>query len=427
MTGHPPLAPLAQLAASSASPTGSIYPGWRIVALAFLLQLFATGPIYYAFGNYTLLFQAEFGATRTQTNLAYSILIAVGAIGAAPVGWMLDRWRVRWVIAAGIVGTAAGLALLAAAQSIGFVILCFATAIAFGDVMMGMVPANFIVARCFERRRGLALGVAVLGASVAAVVFPPLTTVLVQGLGWRGMFLTYAVATLILIVPTLLLAGTPPSIPQFERRGNAHVAGDGPRLSLVQMIATPAFWIISFAVGAMVGVTGAVTISIVPDAVGRGFGELQAASLVSIIGAGAFVGKVGFGAIADRVELRHALSCALVAMAVACALLLIDLSYPALCGAAILFGLSLGGMMPVWAAMVTHVFGVANCGSALGLTRAAMLPCTILCPMIAGLSSDRFGSYHAAWIAFVALLAASLLATLVSRDWARPVASPRLS
>ncbi|MFZ2994862.1 MFS transporter [Sphingobium sp.] len=399
-----------------------MYVGWGVVLLGFLLQLFATGPVFYAFGSYTLIFQEAFGASRTQINLAYTILIAVGAVGAIPVGWTLDRWNVRWVVVGGIISTAVGLAALGFVNSMAMVMLLFATLIAFGDVFMGIVPANFIVARWFERRRGLALGIAVLGASVAAVLFPVLSTYLADSVGWRAMFIIYGALTLLLLIPAFLFARTPGTLPDHERRHADHgPAPDTTRMTVRAIVSTPAFWIMSFAIGAMVGVTGAVTISIGPDAVRRGFSQIEAVSLVSIIGGGAFVGKISFGAIADRVDLRAALSIALLMMIAPCAMLIGDLTYPFLCASAVLFGLSLGGMMPVWAALIVHVFGIANTGSGLGLTRAGMLPYTMICPMVAGLAFDRYGSYRAAWIFFVILLSLGLASTFLSRTWSKPL------
>lgn len=399
-----------------------LYAGWRVVALAFLLQMLATGPVYYAFGNYAVLFQNEFGSSRTEINLGYTLLLTIGALGAAPVGWALDRWDARPVALAGVLMTAIGMASLGLATSTFQVVVLFATLIACGDIMMGMVTTNFLVSRWFERRRGMALGLTVLGASVAAVAFPPLTTFLSQSIGWRTMFFIYGGLICLLALPVHWFGQTPSLMPAEELKElNGDEPHPGTKLPLLDMIKVPAFSIISFVVGTMIGVTGAVTISIVPDAVSKGFSELEAASLVSVLGAGAFVGKISFGVMADRIALHHALALALVIMGLGVALLIPNLPYAALVGACTLFGFSLGGMLPVWGAIVAHVFGTSNCGSALGFTRAAMLPCTMMCPMIAGISFDQSGEYRIAWIAFLSLLLLSLVCVLFPKRWTTPI------
>jgi MFS family permease len=187
------------------------------------------------------------------------------------------------------------------------------------------------------------------------------------------------------------------------------------------MLKTSAFWIISIGIGAMIGITGAVTISLVPHAAAQGFSVMQSSLLVSVVGSGAFIGKVSFGALSDHVELRWAMRGGLVLMLASTAMLLLGGSYPLLLAASALFGLSLGGMMPVWAVLVAHVFGLASCGSALGATRAAMAPFALACPLIAGWAFDLFQSYSYAWAIFCALLLCCLVSTFILRGWSTPL------
>jgi len=160
-------------------------------------------------------------------------------------------------------------------------------------------------------------------------------------------------------------------------------------------------------------------ISLVPYAIGRGFTSLEGATLVSMVGGGALAGKLAFGLVADRVDLRWAQRLGLLLMAAAMVLLIAEGGYATLACAAIIFGLGLGGMMPVWAALVSHIFGLASCGSALGGTRAAMTPLAMGGPMLAGWAFDMTGDYRMAWQIFLAVLLAATALTFIRRDWAR--------
>lgn len=403
-----------------------IYRGWRIVFLAFLLQLLATGPVYYAFGSYSLLFQENLGANRTEVNFAYSLLLFFGAVGAAPLGWALDRWPVKWIGTIGLALTASGLALLTVASSITQVMILFGLVIGIGDVMTNMVTTNFLVTRWFERRRGLAIGLAMLGASVAAIVFPPLTPSLINAFGWREMFFVYAAVTASAIIPMWVLGRVPDEVPLEEQIASAAGQPSETReqrvqLGLRQIVSVSGFWIVSVSIGIMIGVTGATTITLVPYAVGKGFSEVSAATLISLLGMAAFAGKLVFGAVADRIDLRWALRAALITMTASCLLYVPAGSYTLLAAASILFGLGVGGMLPLWGVLVGRIFGSHNCGKALGFTRAAMFPWTILCPMIAGLSFDWTQSYVFAWYFFGAVLMLCLVGTFLRPNWAQPI------
>lgn len=398
-----------------------IYSGWYVVGLGFLLQIFAAGPVYYAYGNYSAAFEAEFDAPRTLINLAYSLVVLIGALGSAPVGWLADRWPIRNLAVIGVLGTSVGLALVGASTAMWQVVLLFGTLIAASDVFIGNVTSNYLISHWFERRRGLALGLSIIGASVAAMVFPPLSSMLIETVGWRMTFVIYGIATLALLVPIFLFAQVPDGIPEHERKPRAAIPLGRRSLTFFQLARVPAFWIIAMCCGTMIGVNGAVMISMVPYAVDQGLDSLQGAALVSIIGGGALVGKLCFGLVADRMDLRWAQRLGLLMMALAMGLLIMDAGYAMLVAAAIVFGLGLGGMMPVWAALVSHIFGLGSCGSALGGTRAAMTPLAIGCPMIAGWAFDVTGGYRAAWLVFLLLLLGSFCLTFVKRDWARPL------
>lgn len=53
-------------------------------------------------------------------------------------------------------------------------------------------PAIIIVTVYFEKRRALATGIAVAGAGVGTLIFPPLTAYLMENYTWRGTFFIYA-------------------------------------------------------------------------------------------------------------------------------------------------------------------------------------------------------------------------------------------
>jgi predicted MFS family arabinose efflux permease len=300
-------------------------------------------------------------------------------------------------------------------------VLLFGTLIATADIFIGNVTSNYLISHWFERRRGLALGLSIIGASVAAMVFPPLSSALIEAVGWRMTFSIYGAAMLLLVLPVWLFATVPAAVPDHERKPKPAVAVGRKTMGFRALAAIPAFWIIAICCGTMIGVNGAMMISFVPYAIGRGFGSLEAAALVSMVGGGAMAGKLAFGLVADRIDLRWAQRLGLLLMATAMGLLMIEGGYGMLAVAALVLGLGLGGMMPVWAALVSHVFGLASCGSALGGTRAAMTPLAMGCPMLAGWAFDSTGDYRMAWQIFMALLLAAVALTFVRRDWAQPI------
>lgn len=414
-------APADSTAAAVSRPAPGIYRGWAVVALCFFMLMLGSGPVYYAYGNYAIAFADSFGADRATINIGYTMVLLLGNLGSAPVGMAAERWPIRGVALLGVLGTSAGFALVSSSSSMLQVLLVFSTLIALADICIGTVVTNMLVSHWFERRRGLAIGLSVIGTAVAAVIFPPLTDILFSRFGWRVTFMIYGGLMLGLVPPIWFLARWPEGIAEHERLPVAHRELAGPPISLVEMFRTPAFWIVTITIGAMIGANGGTMVSIVAFAVSRGFSSLEGSALLSAIGATSLVGKLAFGIAADKLSPVVALRIGLVLMASGLLVLIIGLIYPILFIGAMLFGFGLGAMLPVWGGIVARIFGLGSYGRALGWTRAAMAPVSMVCPIAAGLISDATGSYTFVWALFAALLALSFVSTFAAPGWWRPM------
>ncbi len=57
---------------------------------------------------------------------------------------------------------------------------------------MVYVPAIVAVGYYFERKRTIAMGIAVCGSGLGAFIFPPINRILLNRYGWNGAFLVQA-------------------------------------------------------------------------------------------------------------------------------------------------------------------------------------------------------------------------------------------
>ena len=55
----------------------------------------------------------------------------------------------------------------------------------------------------FEKRKGWALGLALTGTGVGAMIVPPLVQAIIQTAGWRGAYLALGALNLIIVAPLL--------------------------------------------------------------------------------------------------------------------------------------------------------------------------------------------------------------------------------
>lgn len=395
--------------------------GWLVVATCFLLLFMGAGPVYYAYGNYAVAFGQEFGAPRSVINIGFTMVGIIGNLGAAPVGMMADRFPVRYLACFGIVGTALGFFLISLSHGIWPIIILFSTLVALADICIGVVVTNYIIAHWFGRRRGLALGLSLIGTSAAGAVFPPLTDALLGLIGWRQTFVVYAAMMLVMLPFAWFLARLPTSMPERERVPKRPGTSDT-SMSLRGLLSMPPFWIISIGCGAVTGANTGLMVSLVTFAKARSLTTAEGSYLISVLAVTAIIGKALFGILADRTSHRVALQLGIGLGVAGNLVLAIAFSYPQMLGAVILFGLGLGAILPVWGASLAATVGLASYGRALGWSRVMWAPISMMFPLLAGTVYDRTGDYSGAWLLFALILAAAFVATLFWRP--APTAAP---
>src|SRR6185437_4504070 len=95
-----------------------VYYGWWVLAAAALTEMLAIGSTSYAAGLFVLPLQHEFSLSRAAANSAIPILFTGGAIMAALVGRLLDRFPVQWIMSLGAISFGIGLVTISTTSSI---------------------------------------------------------------------------------------------------------------------------------------------------------------------------------------------------------------------------------------------------------------------------------------------------------------------
>lgn len=148
--------------------------------------------MFYSLGAFIPQLQAEFGWSRGQLSLGATVMsIAIFLFGPV-AGYMSDRWGAARVCAVSFSLYAASLLVLAASlESLtGFLLLYLLIATTGSGVMPVTIVRPLI--ESFYRSRGLALGLAMTGAGLAAFWVPQFVTIISRHYGWRAAYLGIA-------------------------------------------------------------------------------------------------------------------------------------------------------------------------------------------------------------------------------------------
>ncbi len=381
----------------------------------------SAGSTFYCYGLFVKPLAAEFEASRLASVLGLTLLILIQGAVAPLVGRALDRRPVRGVMTAGALLLAAGLACASFARELWQVGVVFASAIAVGGYMFGPLATATLVARWFVRGRGKALGWTSLGGSLGGVAFPPFVALLVERHGWRGAALALSGIVLATAIPLSRLVTRP------EDLGLQPDGAAGPPASQAPAAATPAreltpqallrsrnFWAITASIGLVFAPVNMILAHLIPYASDLGIAPTRAATLMSAYALAGGFGRVGFGSAADRIDKRLAIGLACATFLLGWCALLGQPGFARLLFASAVLGLSVGGIMPLWGALVGACFGRAVFGRAIGLMNPMMLPFNLAGAPLAAWLYDESGSYALALACFLlppalALLSISLL------------------
>ena len=256
-----------------------------------------------------------------------------------------------------------------------------------------------------------------LGTSVGGVLIPALITHWIDTDSWRGALENLAYLVLVVLVPVILLLvrSHPADIGlEAEPAGDGAAATAGEQPNIREILRNPSFWYIGLSLGVLFSVYSAVLSNITPYAINTGSSMEQASTLIMSIAIAGFVGKILFGIAADKISLRKALWVAQALVVIAFLILAQSPGHAVMLVGTSILGLAAGGMLPVWAALMAHVFGLASYGKAMGLMGPVITLCVMPSYTVIGRMVDSYGSYTPSLYLFTGLcfVSAALLLPL---------------
>lgn len=364
--------------------------------------------------------EREFDWSRAEVALAITIGSLTAALLSPPIGWVVDRFGGRWVIAGAGLVMAVALASLSGLQALWQFYLFYAIGrgLSVGAVYnVGLIA----VSNWFVQRRPLVIGIVSVAERAGMATLPILAAVVISIAGdWRAGWVALAVVTIALgvIPPALFIRRRPEDMglrpdgePTPDEDDLPPAEPDGDDFTLREAVATRAYWLMGIAIGLLMFTGGSINFHHIPYLVDQGLDRQAAASVVTVSAIVGAVGGLGGGYVAARASARWTLVASLVAMAAGPLLLLHTESYPPALLFAVVYGLAFGSTVAMNQAIYADYFGRTS----LGVIRGSFMPVQLILnaagPFLTGLWVDRAGSYELPFLVFGALLliAAGLL------------------
>lgn len=383
------------------------YPGWRVVFACFVMAALMWGFGFYGHGFYLAKLQRSHGWPTSLIAGASTLYYLFSALLVVFISDAIRRFGVRACTLTGaftLAGSVAALPFITEPWQLvaAYLVMAFAWA------TMSLGAINNILGLWFERKRGLAISLALNGASFGGIVIVPALIFLSGATSFTTAMLAGAAVVLALMLPVAfaILGARVPRAPTAERTGlqpkddtGSEPRGEWTRASALHSLA---FWSVSAPFSlAITSQAGFLVhqIAFLEPAIGR----YAAGIAVAITTSMAIVGRLVLGALSERINQRAASAVSLAAQAAALAVMTQTQDAATLLAACAVYGFSVGNVITFPSLIVQHEFPAAAFGMLMGLSTGISQFTYAFGPGLLGLVRDATGGYGAALAVCIAL------------------------
>jgi len=422
------------IAATSNGVKPRFFYGWYIVAVGFIANVATSFALASTLSIFLKPLTADLGISRGVFSLLRSGEGIVAACLAPLVGALVDRYGGRWLMVAGAAVVALGYLILGQVASFAQFAAVRLTLVSCGDVLMGYMVVNVVVAQWFVRQRGRAFAFTSMGVGFAKVCMPILAAWLLLMVGWRQTWVVFGVITAgLLIVPALLFVRRRPeemglnpdgdakpasadTTPQGKNSGAASITHSADTTwTRSEALRTRAFWLLVITFGiSSIGVTG-LNLHVFSYVTDIGHSPVVAASVMSVIASMQLASPLAWGFLAERVDARIAAMLRFVIQAIGLGLAILTANLLCLYAGFFLYGIGLGGNMVLPDILWANYFGRRSLGRIRGMGLLISHVLAAIGPPFFGFLFDATGGYGLSFAIFGAVLMVSAVLSLLLR------------
>jgi MFS family permease len=382
------------------------YEGWRIVAVCFLIATFGWGLGFYGQSVYLAQLQRIHGWPASLISAGTTFFYLFGALIVVFVAEAMRAFGPRICLIAGVLAMACAAVALGQVRALWQLYLADVL-LAFGWAGTSLAIITNTVSLWFEHRRGMAISLALNGASFGGIAGVPLLVFAIGQLGFTMTMSLVALVMIVVVIPIVALSvGQPPlqvgsaskAAPPSAGQIRSHAMRDVAFLSIAIAFALVLFAQVGFIVH---------LIAFLDPLIGRASAAL-AVSLLTIM---AVVGRLLFSAVIDRLDQRLASALSFASQALALAVVVNSRNETVLICACVVYGFSVGNLITLPSLIVQREFDPKSFGVLISLVTAITQITYAFGPGVVGALRDLSGSYALPFYCCIALelIAAALI------------------
>ena len=383
---------------------------WLIAFIGLFILMITNGLTATAISVFDESLINEFGWSRGELKFRDFLNFAVVALFAPLGGLMLDRFGARRLLMFGCLVLAGAYYAYSRLQGLSQM---YAIHVAFAAALLtsGTMVVIVLVSSWFVEKRGLAIGIALLGTSAGSFFLPPLNAELIARIGWRQTFALEALFPLVVLVVVVLFVRNSPAYYGRTALGVKEGAAD-PRtvgLEFGQALRTRSFWAIGISGFLIYYSILALFSHMFLHMRDLGYEPRVAALALSVLSVVAMLSKLGSGWLADRIDRHKVFMGCLVIMLAGVASLATLKAGAWVWTAIVLIATGWGGLFTLYNMLTVNNFGLKAIGKINGSVSSMESFGGGLGIWLTGKLFDDFGSYQVPFLVLLGCVALGLL------------------
>ncbi len=404
--------------------------GWTIVSLIFFCMAYSVA-VRFSFSIFQTSLIEEFGWGRGVLGSAYAIMLGTYAITCPFTGRLFDTKGPRFVLLWGPIFYGVGMLLSSLISELWHVFVFPTLLVGLGIAMSGFPIYSALIPKWFNKKRGIATGIALSGSGIGMLMLIPLIEYSISLVGWRWTYLLLGSSVLFLLFPIVyfVLYNKPEDIGQ-NIDGEELPEGSATELVLEdkkekigfleiynKLKNDRNFWVLTITVF-LIGLNNNMIFSqlhlYLTDVK---FSSSSSALIFGSVGFVRIAGSIVMGWCSDYIGRPNAQSLSALLTGIGILVLMCFVFVGNSIYLAILyiliFGIGLGGMTSCYSAMAADSFKGNTLGSTMGFLEVFFGLGGVLGPPFAGFVFDYTGSYLFPFMSIVVGMVVVIFFTLV--------------
>jgi OFA family oxalate/formate antiporter-like MFS transporter len=389
----------------------------RIVPLIAGSFIYLSIGLIYAWSIFVKPLEAEFGWNRTETSLTFTISMISFCIGGVISGILLKKKSGRFIIMIAAALLAVGFMLSSRVETLSGIYISYGVFCGLGVGLAYNANISTVI-RWFPDKVGLVSGILLMCFGGGGLILGSIASSLIVSMGFRTTFVLLALTfAVILFIGGIFIKppGENDVLPEKKIKSNGSESF-GTEISTMDMLKRKSFWLYFSWSAVLTGAGLAVIGHAAVAAQDIGATVAQAALIMGIVSIFNGIGRVLVGLIFDRFGRKVSIIWSNSIMVMAFVLLLVavaTLNITFFIAGGVVIGLAYGSIPPTNAAYVNLFYGTKNYALNFSVMNTAIIPGSILGPLLAGAIKTATGSYFIAFAIILGLAAVAYLLQLV--------------